>query len=75
MSLDFVAIIRRFAVFGLTSNMLVKIHSDLLALGFLNGVDVIGSLGISHVTASVVDTISASIIFLRFCWSSHLPAC
>ena len=33
--LDFVATKRRFAVLGLTSNMLVNKHSDLLELGFL----------------------------------------
>ena len=73
--LDSAATIRRFAVFGLTSNMLVKIHSTFLVLGFLTGVDVLGTLGLLSVTTSGVDTITASIISLRFCWSPQLPAC
>ena len=73
--LDFASTKRRFAVFGLTSNMLVNKHSGFLALGFLTGVDAIGTLGISYVTSYWVDSIAASIISLRFCWSSHLPAC
>ena len=72
--LDFSATIRRFAVFGLTSNILVKRHSDFLALGFLTVVDVIGALGILSLTPSALDTISASIISLMFFCSSHLPA-
>ena len=59
---------RRFAVFGLISNMLVNKHSDFLALGFFTGVDVIGTLGMSYVTPYGVDSIAASIISLRFCW-------
>ena len=35
-----------------TSNMLVKIHSDFLALGFLTGVGVMGSLGLLLVNTS-----------------------
>ena len=73
--LDSEATIRRFSVVGLTSNMLVNKHSDFLALGFLTGVYVIGTLGILSVTPSGVDTIAASRISLSFCWSSHLPAC
>ena len=72
---DFVATIRRFSVFGLASNMLVKRHSDFLALGFLTGVDVIRKLGMLSVTTSGVDTKAESMISLRFCWSSNLPAC
>ena len=71
----FAAIIRRFAVFGLISNMLVKRHSDLLALGFLTGVDIIGTLGILSVTPSGFYTIAAYRISLNLCWSSHLTAC
>ena len=55
-----------FAVLFLTSNMLVNKHSDFLALGFLNGVDVIGTLVLSYFTPSGVDTIEASRIYLRF---------
>ena len=44
LSLDFAATKKRLAVLGLTSNMFVNKHSDLLALGFLNGVDGIGTL-------------------------------
>ena len=73
--LDFAATIRRFAFFGLRSNMLVKRHSAFLALGFFNGVDVIGTLVLLSVTPYVVDTIAASIISLIFYWSSHLPEC
>ena len=73
--LDFSAPTQSFAVFGLTSNMLVKRHSDFLALGFLTIVDVIGKLGLSSVTPYGVESIAALIISLRFCWSSHLPAC
>ena len=71
---DFVATKQRFAVFGLTSNMFVNKHSDFLSLGFLSGVDVKGKLGLLSVTKSGVDGREASIISLRFCWSSHLPA-
>ena len=72
---DFVATIRRFDVFSLTSNMLVNKHSDFLALGLLTGVDVIGILGLLSVTPSGVDTTAAPRISFRFCWSSQLPAC
>ena len=64
---DFAATKRSFSVFGLTSNILVKIHSGFLALGFLTGVGVIGTLGILSVTPYGVESISASIISLRFC--------
>ena len=73
--LDFAATIRRFAVFGLTSNMLVKRRSDYLEFGFLAGFYVIGVSGLLSVTPSGVDTIAASKISLRLFWSSHLPAC
>ena len=66
---DFANTIRRFAVFFLTSSMLVKRHSVFLALGFLNGVDVIGTLGLLYVSPSGVDTIAVSRISLSFCWS------
>ena len=55
-----------FSVLGLIFNMLVNKHSDLLALGFLTGVDVIGTLGLSSVTPSGAESIAASIISLRF---------
>ena len=67
---DFAATIRRFSVFGLTSNMLVNKHSDFLALYFLTSVDGIGALGLLYMTPSIVDIISAYKISLR-----HLPAC
>ena len=54
---DFANTIRRFAVFGLTSNMLVNRHSDFLELGFLTGVYGIRTLGLLSVTPSRVDTI------------------
>ena len=41
--LDFADPTQRFAVLFLTFNMLVNKHSDFLALGFLTGVDVIGT--------------------------------
>ena len=72
---DFADTKRRFAVFGLTFNMLVNKRSYLLSLGFLTGVDVIGTLGLSSVIPSGVDTMSACSISLRFSWFSHLPAC
>ena len=65
--LDFAATKRRFAVFGLTSNMLVNTHSDFPALGFLIGVDVIGKLGLLSVSHSGGDNITASKISLRLC--------
>ena len=73
--LEFAATKRRLDVLGWTSNMFVNKHSDLLALGFLTGDDVKCTLGLLSVTPSVLDSISASIISLRFYWSSHLPAC
>ena len=54
---DFSSTIRRFDVFGLTSNIFVNKHSDFLALGFLTGVYVKGTLGLLYVTPSGVDTI------------------
>ena len=72
---DFAATIRRFAVFGFTSNMLVNKHSDFLVLGFLTGVDFIGALELLYVTPYRVDTIAEYMISLRFFWSSHLPEC
>ena len=39
--------------------MLVNKHSDFLALDFLTGVNGIGTLGLSYVTPSGVDTIAA----------------
>ena len=75
LSFYFAATIRHFAVFFLTSNMLVKTHSDLLALFFLTSVDVIGTLRLSSVTPSGVDTISSSRTFFMFFWQFHLPAC
>ena len=65
--LDFAATKRRFAVFGLTSNMFVNKHTDFLALCFFTGVDVICKLGILYLTPYGVDSIAASIISLRFC--------
>ena len=55
---DFAATIRRFSVLGLTSNMFVNKHSDLLALGFLTGVDVRGTLRLLYMTHYVVYTIT-----------------
>ena len=72
---NFAAKNRRLAVLGLTSNMFVNKHSDFLALGFLTGDDVKCTLGLLSVTPSGVDSIAAYIISLRFCCSSHLPAC
>ena len=73
--LDFAALIRRFAVVVLISNIFVNKHSDFLALGFLTGDDAICTLGLLFVTLSGVDSSAASRISLRFCWSSNLPAC
>ena len=65
LSLDLSDTKRCFAVLGLTSNMLVNKHSDLLALGFLTGVDVIGTLGLLSVTPFGIDSVSSLIISLR----------
>ena len=65
--LDFAATKLCFAVLGLTSNMVVNKQRDFLALGFLTGVDVIGTLGLLSVTPSGVDSRASSRIFLRFC--------
>ena len=73
--LEFAATKLRLAVVGLTSNMFVNKHIDLLALGLLTGVDVKCTLGLLPVTPSGVDSIAASIISFRFFCSSHLPAC
>ena len=68
--LYFAATIRRFADFGLTFNMLVKIHSDFLALYFFDW-----CWWHKRIRTIICDylyrvyTIEASIIFLRFCWS------
>ena len=55
---DFASTIRRFAVFNLTLNMLVNKHSDFLALGFLTGFDIRGTLEMLSVNPSEVDTIA-----------------
>ena len=55
--LDSAATTQWFAIFLLTFNMLVNKHSDFSALGFLNGVDVIGTCAMSSVTYSGFDTI------------------
>ena len=73
--LYFAATKRRYSVVGLTSNMFVNKHSDLIALGFLTGVDVRGTLRLLYMTHYVVYTISESSIPLGFFWSPHLPAC
>ena len=65
--LDFSATKRRLAVVGLTANMFVNKQSDFLALGFLTGVDGIGTLGLLFVNPSGVDSIAASRISLIFC--------
>ena len=73
--LDFAATKRPFAVVGLTSNMFLNKKSDFLALGFLTGDDVICTLEMLSVNPYGVDSLAASRISLRFCLSSHLPAC
>ena len=65
--LDFAATKRRFSVVGLTSNIVVNKHSDLLALGFLTGVDDIETLGLLFVNTYGVDSVAASRISLSFC--------
>ena len=65
--LDFAATKRRFAVLGLTSNMVVNKHNYFLALGFLTGVDFICTLVLLTVTPYGVDTRADSRISLRFC--------
>ena len=56
----------RFAVFVLTSDMLVNKHSDFLALGFLTVVTVLRKLRLTSVIFYGLDTIVASRISLRF---------
>ena len=46
---DLAALTRRIAFFLFTYNMLLKIHSDILALGFLTGVGVMGYMGLLSV--------------------------
>ena len=50
------------------SNMLVKRHSDFLALGFLTGVYVVVDMGLLLVNPSGVETIAASRISLNCFW-------
>ena len=69
------ATIRRFAVFCLTFNMFVNKISDFLAIVFLIGVYVRGTLVLLSVTTCGFNTIAAYMISLRFCCSSHLPEC
>ena len=52
----------------LTYNMLVNKHNDFLALGFLNGVDVIGILGLLFMRSCRFNTIAASRTHLRAYW-------
>ena len=72
--LDFAATKWRLDVLGLTANIFVNKHSDFLELGFLNGDDVICTLGLLSMNPSGVDSRAASRISLIFCWSLHLPA-
>ena len=72
---DLAAPTRRVAVYFFTYNMLVKRHSDLIALGFLTGIDVMGDMGLLLVNPPGVENIAASRISLKYCWSSHLPEC
>ena len=67
LSFDFAATKRRFSVLSLTANVFVNKHSDLIALGFLTGDDVICTLGLLSVTPYGVDGRAASRISLRFC--------
>ena len=66
--LDFAATKRRFAVFGLTYNMLVNKNSGFLALGFLTGDDVICTLGLLYVTPSGLYRTAESVIYYIFFW-------
>ena len=65
--MDFTATKRCYAVLGLTSNIFVNKHSDLIAIGFLDGVYGIFTLGLLYVTISEDYSRAASIISLRFC--------
>ena len=56
--LDFASTKRRLAVVGLTANIFVNKHSDLIALGFLTGDDVKCTLGLLSVTNSGADSIA-----------------
>ena len=55
--------------------MLVNIHIDFQALGFLTVVGFMGDIGLLLVNPSGVETIEASRMSLNCCWPSHLPAC
>ena len=66
---------QRIEVLFFTYNMVVKRHSDFIALGFLNGVGVMEDLGLLSVNPSWVKTIAASRISFNCCWLSHLPEC
>ena len=48
---------RQVAVFFFMSYMVVKRHSDFLALSFLTDVDVMGDMGLLSVNPSVVEVI------------------
>ena len=53
---DLAAMTRRVAVLFFKSNMLVKRHSDFIALGLLTGVDVMRDMGLLSVNNSGVET-------------------
>ena len=74
MRFDLAAPNRWVAVFFFKSIILVKRHSDFLALSLLNGVGAMGDLGLLLVNLSGVETIAASRTSLNFCLLSHLPA-
>ena len=63
---DLEAPTQRVSVFFFTSKMLVKRHSDFIALGLLNGVDFMRDMGLPLVNTSVVETIAPSRISLIF---------
>ena len=52
---DFSSTIQCFAVYFQKFNILVNKHSNFLALGFLTGVDVRGTLGLLYVTPYIVN--------------------
>ena len=73
--LNLVAPTRQISVFFFTSNMLVKRHSDFIALGFLTSAGVMGYMGLLLINPSVIDTTASSSISFNCCWSSHFPEC
>ena len=66
---DLAARTRQITAFFFTHNILMKIHSIFLVLGFLTGIGVMGDLGLLLVNPPGVETIAALRIALYCFWS------